>query len=370
MARIKARRTNGAGSIRKLPSGRLQARFRGPDGGMVSAPQTFEARVDAEAWLSAQRRDLSDGIWREPSKAANPVKGVTLDAYFTQWLADKDDIRPSTRELYEGTWRRTISPTIGTVTLGRLTADRVRDWRADLSPDNPTQTNHAYALLRQVLTTAVDRELLAKNPAPARKKASVQTHEAVILNAAEIRALADAMPDDYRAMVFVAAWCGLRLGEVIGLQRRDIDIAKGCIYVNRGAVRTSKGKTLSNPKSAAGVRTVIVPSSILGEVDRHLNKYTAATATAFVFPGQGGEILATSTFYRVFYKARETVGQPALHWHDLRHTAGTLAAQAGGTVKEVQDRLGHSTANAAMRYQHTAANRQQDLADRLAKMAD
>ncbi|MDA1006564.1 MAG: site-specific integrase [Actinomycetota bacterium] len=70
------------------------------------------------------------------------------------------------------------------------------------------------------------------------------------------------------------------------------------------------------------------------------------------------------------FTIRTAVGQPALHWHDLKHTAGTLAAQAGGTVKEVQDRLGHSTANAAMRYQHTAANRQQDLADRLAKMAD
>lgn len=126
MARVKARRTNGAGSIRKLPSGRLQARFRGPDGALVSAPQTFEARVDAEAWLSAQRRDLSDGIWREPTKAANPVKAITLDAYFADWLAAKDDIRQGTRELYEGLWRRTIAPTIGSVALTRLTAERVK----------------------------------------------------------------------------------------------------------------------------------------------------------------------------------------------------------------------------------------------------
>ena len=87
------------GSVRKLPSGRYQARYR-VDGKMVGAPTTFRTKRDAEAYLSTVRADMERGVW------VNPAAGkVTLRAYATRWLDQRADLRPRTIELYEGELR-------------------------------------------------------------------------------------------------------------------------------------------------------------------------------------------------------------------------------------------------------------------------
>lgn len=74
--------------------------------------------------------------------------------------------------------------------------------------------------------------------------------------------------------------------------------------------------------------------------------------------------------YRVWLKATQAAGFDGLRVHDLRHTAGTLAARTGATTKELMVRLGHASPNAAMIYQHAAADRDRRIADGLADMAD
>lgn len=76
-----------------------------------------------------------------------------------------------------------------------------------------------------------------------------------------------------------------------------------------------------------------------------------------------------STLYRHFYKARAAAERPDLPWHDLRHTGATLAAQTGATLAELMTRLGHSTHQAALRYQHAAHGRDRVIADALSKLA-
>ena len=107
------------------------------------------------------------------------------------------------------------------------------------------------------------------------------------------------------------------------------------------------------------------------------------TGTRCIFPGRDGAQLAHSALYGLpartelrdgrvyskepfgFMKAREVIGKPDLHWHDLRRTAATLGAQAGATVREMQSRLGHSTPNMALYYQGASAERDRRIADRL-----
>lgn len=92
---------------------------------------------------------------------------------------------------------------------------------------------------------------------------------------------------------------------------------------------------------------------------------------ALVFPASDGVTnLAPSTVHRVFYPAREAAGRTDLRWHDLRHTGAVLAAQTGATLAELMNRLGHSTPQAALRYQHAAAGRDAQVAAALSKMAD
>jgi hypothetical protein len=89
-----------------------------------------------------------------------------------------------------------------------------------------------------------------------------------------------------------------------------------------------------------------------------------------LFPAtRTGGHLKPSSLYKPFHKAREAVGLPTLRWHDLRHFAGTTAAQTGASLAELQARLGHSTVNAAMRYQHAAQGRDAAIAEAMSRLA-
>lgn len=74
--------------------------------------------------------------------------------------------------------------------------------------------------------------------------------------------------------------------------------------------------------------------------------------------------------YKVFRRARAVAGRPDLRWHDLRHTGSTMAAQAGATLAELMNRLGHSDVRAALIYQHATAERDAELARKLSSMAE
>ena len=129
-------------------------------------------------------------------------------------------------------------------------------------------------------------------------------------------------------------------------------------------LRTAR-PTFGPPKTEASRRTVHLPSLLTAELVTHVERFTADDGDALVFTSAHGLPLRRSAFYKVWHTARTTAGQPALRWHDLRHTAATLATVHGATVREVQARLGHSTPAAALRYQHSTAERDRLVAERL-----
>lgn len=89
-----------------------------------------------------------------------------------------------------------------------------------------------------------------------------------------------------------------------------------------------------------------------------------------VFVGADGEPLRGNTLYQAFVRARKRVGLEHLRIHDLRHTGGTLAAQAGATMADLMLRLGHSTEVAARRYLHTVEGRDREIAAALSRLAE
>lgn len=76
-----------------------------------------------------------------------------------------------------------------------------------------------------------------------------------------------------------------------------------------------------------------------------------------------------NTLYRHWHKAREAAGPPDLRIHDLRHTGAVLAARTGATLAELMARIGHSTPQAALRYQHAALGRDAHIAEQLSRLA-
>lgn len=365
------RKRSSFGSVRKLPSGRWQARYTTPGGRVVTAPATFGAKIDADAWLKNVRADFDRGKWR-PADAER----TTLAAYSATWLASRlvrgRPLKPRTAEGYRRLLDRIILPALGTVPIAQLSPDLVRSWHGKLDPATPTQNAHAYALLKAICATAVDDELLSANPCRIRgagttRRAS-KTEPATV---AELAALIDAMPPRFRAMTALAGWCGLRFGELIELRRHDVDLKTGTVRVHRAAVLVRGEYVVGEPKSDAGIRDVAIPPHVVPLVRDHLRAMPVAGRDALLFPALTDHTahLRTATLARPFYKARESVGRPDLRWHDLRHTGAIMATAAGASLAEVMARLGHSTPSAAMRYQHAVRGRDQEIAARLSELA-
>ena len=113
------------GTIRKLPSGRYQARYTSPDGVRHRAPRSFATKAEASRWLAASENDLARGTWTDPDAAR-----VALDAYTRGWLKARPNLRPRTIDLYDLLLERHILPAFGHHTLATLTPATVRGWNA------------------------------------------------------------------------------------------------------------------------------------------------------------------------------------------------------------------------------------------------
>jgi integrase len=367
------RNHRGFGHIRKLPSGRYQASYIGPDTARHSAPSTFDAKDRAEAWLSSEHRHVSSGEWTPPGlRAASKAseRGVTLAEYAESWLKRRD-IKPRTRAHYATLIERQILPALGDTALTSLSPRLVAEWHHDLDPERPTLRAHAYGLLRAMCATAVIEREITGNPCGMRG-ASVSRRKVRIEPATldQLETIARTMPRRYRALVLLSAWCALRFGEATELRRKDLDLANGLVHVRRAVVRVDGQTVIGSPKSDAGVRAVAIPPHLVPMLRDHLDRMPMRGREALVFPAADGTShLAPSSLYRVFYRAREVAGRPDLRWHDLRHTGAVLAAQTGATLAELMARLGHSTPQAAMRYQHAARGRDAQIAAALSEIA-
>jgi integrase len=356
------------GNVRQRSSGRFQARYTGPDGRTYTAPVTFDTKGDAEAWLTLRHSEILRGAWLPP--AAPQAAPVTLATYAAAWLAGRD-LADRTREDYAQVLRDHILPAFGDVPVTVITPAAVREWHAALKGSTgPTMRAHAYGLLRTIMNTAVADEVIAANPCRVRGGGSVKRAKTIRpASLPELEALVKALPDRYRLMALLAAWCALRFGELAELRRSDIDVKNGVVHVRRGVVRVNGGRKVKGPKSEAGRRDVAIPPHLIPAIKDHLRKYVLPKRDALIFPAASGGHMAPATLYRVYYPAREAAGRPDLRFHDLRHTGAVLAAATGATLAELMARLGHSTAGAALRYQHAAAERDKVIAAALSKLA-
>lgn len=350
------------GSIRRLPSGRFQARYR-VDDVEHRARSTFATKRDAEAFLAGVRTDLERGTWVDVDAGK-----ITLAEYSARWLEERP-LRPRTVELYEGLLRLHIRPTFAKTNLGDLKPPAVRTWHAALlkgpTPGAST-TAKAYRLLRAILATAVDDEIIDRNPCRIRGAGVEHSAERPIATIDEVYALADAIEPRYRVMVLTATFASLRLGELRALTRRHVDLLHRTIKVEAQLQELKDGSiSVALPKTAAGVRTVAIPGGLVPELEAHLGRWAAPGIDGWVFPGTKGQPFRRASFYTDWKRAAKTVGLDHLHFHDLRHTGATLAASTGATTKELMARLGHASPRAALIYQHATAERDRSVADGL-----
>jgi integrase len=358
-------------SIELLPSGRWRVKYT-HEGVRRSAPHTFDNRMTAEAWVVAVRRKIDKDQWDATDD--NPREAITFGAYAQRWLENRQvsgrPIKARTREHYQQILDDHLLPTLGHRQLTGIKPKDVREWYSATLTDRPTMRSHAYSLLRTVMASAVNDELIDANPCRiVGAGRSKRVHKIRPASVEELAVLTEAMPEKLRLMVTLASWCALRFGETVELRRGDVDLSDEVIRIRRAAVRTKGAYTITTPKSDAGLRDVAIPPHIIPAIEQHLAKYVDKKRDSLIFPTDHGGHLQPSTLYRHWYKARAEAGRKDLRWHDLRHSGAVLAAATGASLAELMARLGHSTPQAAMRYQHAAKGRDREIAALLSKLA-
>jgi len=360
------------GRVRRLPSGRYQARYPGPDGIDRPAPDTFATKTDADVWLTVKEAEIRSGTWLDPD-AGN----VAFAGFAVSWVAERPGLRPKTVQLYEGLVRLHIVPvlaSLGVLTVADVKAGTVRRWRKKLldSGVGPVTVAKAYRLLKTIMNTAVDDGLIKVNPCRIGGAGQEYSPERPVLTIPQVFALADAFTDRrYRLLVLLAVFCSLRWGELAALTRYCVDTDAGIISVRASVAELSRGPLVTGPpKSAAGRRDVTIPAFLLPDVAAHLDSFTAADRRALVFTGPKGAQLRRSNFSRPWSKATTAADLSGYHFHDLRHTGNVLAGEAGANLRELMDRMGHSTTRAAYIYQHRTTQRDRMIADAMSERAE
>ena len=409
--------SGGFGSIRKTQSGQYQATYADPDrrrrmskNGKPApvrhnAPMTFNTRGAAKAWLAAEKSLIErwrSGIaeWTPPRQRiadrieaeaqAERDKPPTLSEFATTALARRRvkgrPLTPRTLAEHHKTLERHVYPTFGDVALPDITRESVEHWYDTVAKGKATTRRHAYSLLHSLMADAIDRDLITVNPV--RIKGAMHRgpkRDLLVPEPDRVLALAEAMPENRQLMPMLAAWAGLRYGEVTELRRKDIDPDAWIIKVRRAAAEVrgegihTKGTKTDEP------RDVPIPSHIRKRLSAHLLEYTQPGANGLLFPADSGGNLPQSSFRgnaevrdddgnvvkrgRGFDHAKNVAGLPQLRFHDLRHTYGTWQTQQGASIAEVSTLMGHRTYEAAMTYQHYTAARGQALADKLAALA-
>lgn len=367
----------GWGWLRRLPSGRWHASYIDPHNGVTrhNAPRTYTEKIDAEGWLSTERRLVELGTWTPPAQRAaqRKAKVLTLGAYGDTWIKERR-LTERTRQEYTSKFARLIKPTLGPVPLHDLTAATVRTWYAGLGDKHPTRNAHTYALLHSICETAEQDGLIPANPANIRgamnSKAKRKPGE---LTVAEVAALADAItPERFKALVLLSAWCGLRWGEITELRRKDITDDASVITVRRG-VTHRKGCHISTTKEKDW-HTVVLPPHIRADIKHHLDTHVGKEAGALLFPPirngchLNDKVFVDSYFSVALEAIGRTSGREDIVVHDLRHFAGTQTARVANLV-ETMARLGHRTPKASLIYQQVASGRDAEVAEALSKLA-
>lgn len=328
---------------------RWRVRYRTPDRRQTDK-RGFMTKRDAQAWADQLEVDKRHGAYVSPAAGR-----MQLGPYAQEWLDSKHALKPSTRSRYQVVLDTAIARHAA-LRLGDINRQFVREWVADLRMEMaPASVHKTVGVLRQVLEMAVAENRLAMNPVTGAELPAVESVEQRFLTLEQLHQLADAAAGN-RALVYMLGTCGLRFGEVAELRWRDVLLDKNAITVRRSVTLIDGKFVIGSPKNGKG-RAVSLPQFVADLLD-------PGAPTALVFPDSAGGHMRGSNVRRRWWSQavaaaelfpRTVRGEVAYEFklHELRHTAASLAIQAGANIKALQNMLGHASASLTLdRYGH------------------
>ena len=345
---------------------------RDANGKRIRRTETVRGRkADAQRRVREILTELDRGV--TPAKTKYKV-GEWLD----RWLDEKrtDGVREKTYDRYEGIIRLHLKPKIGSVLLEKLSPLQIRDLEVDLIKGgmNPKGVEQVHNVLDAALEQALRMELVGRNPAALVAPPKCPKKEAFVPEVAQVKALLSEARRSGHPLwpsAHVAAYTGVRRGEVAGLTWENVDLDNDCLSVVQSLVVTAHGVKLEPPKSKSGRRDIELDSdtvNILREYrgqQRCLAKSLGTGPSEIVFPRLGRTGWCRPTVLaRVVARWATRAGCPELTLHSLRHFHASMLLQSGLNPAVVAERLGHSSAAITLSiYAHCLPGWQRGAAD-------
>jgi integrase len=340
MAHIERRRIrqpDASGRVRVVT--RYRVRYRDESGRQHC--ETKMRLVDAERRKAEIEVALAGGTWRDPRRGE-----MRLHEWVELWLPTRHDLRATTWARLETTMQKQVLPRFGNAPLRAITNSGIRQWVTDLlvSGLSAATTRKAVFALRQCLDAAIADNRLQFNPATAVPLPTERQKPPRYLSQSEVERLVDEIHPQYRALVLVGAYAGLRWGEAAGLRRRDIDPLRSRIRVMSTAVELRGRVTFDNePKTTRSKRSVPVARSVMRRLEQHLSEFVDPTSDALVFTAPAGGPLFRSWGRTILRPAVLRAGLDEITFHGLRHSFVAIMVAAGCNVREVSEWAGHNS---------------------------
>ncbi|HSO70029.1 MAG TPA: tyrosine-type recombinase/integrase [Arachnia sp.] len=333
------------------PELRQSRRVRGPrlnERPLRQWPQALASVPTVSEWLE-------QCIDERQKRTRRPIKQTTADNY-----------RKLARLNLEGT-------ALGSMRVTDVKRADVHAWRWNGPPSKTrTQGGKAYELLVSAFDDAVVAELIESTPCTLRGAgAPERAREPESLSLHEVDRFLAAVEEPWaKAALTIQVTCGLRIGEVLALRSKDLDLAAETVTVAGTVAKIgelgTRTRVVQDPKTRASLRTISLLPDTVADLKAWRQSRGTLKADALLFCDVFGKPLNDDVLRRIHKKAAEKIGRSELKDHDLRATAATLAASAGASVREIQAMLGHTTPTMALSYQ--TATRERD-AERARKMS-
>ncbi len=346
-----------------------------------SGTESFETKGRARAFAETVEVDKRRGDYVDPDGGQ-----VTLRERYEVWLATRVSLRPTTRARDESYANSMILPVLGDRRIGSITHDELQAWVADLvaAGKAPATVVKARQIVSKILAGAVKAKLIPSNPADDLDVPKVEREEQRFLTPAEIARLADCIDPDYRSLVLVGAYCGLRQGELLALRRRHVDLVGRTVTVAENLVEVHGQIHFGQPKTRAGRRTVPMPKPVADALELDC---AGLAPDDLIWTAPGGGPLRPSLFRRRIWapatwaaelaveptkenKAKPGErGQDTIGLHALRHSAVALWIAAGANPTEVARRAGHTSVVTVLdRYGHLLPKEEDNVTDALSRL--
>jgi len=333
-----------------------------------------------DAWFERARLAVLFRAGKLTPEAIEGGKGIgeavseqpSADITVRAWLKQQKEVRRHSLSeesfINEQSYVKRVEDVWGDYVISGLTVEALRDWSRAIqkwwdSPELHTSLSsrkHTYSCLSAHLRLAVEEGHLLWNPAKVKGAWRRVSPLRPRRTEGEAKAIIAELPEDLRILALLSADCHLRPGEARGLNRGDYDPKTGRLHVERRD--STKGKRhLAAPKNESWGSVKVTPRMVK-LVERHLEELPAGAPDDPMFPGPRCPRASHSYVRRAWERARDAVGDPTWHVHDLRGVGLTAMEELGVSRKDLKSRSRHRSDEALAVYLHTDDRRDADVA--------